>query len=345
VAPDLINAYGGEWIGRLRIAWKAMKRLYTKLLRPALAGGLMLGAFSVTAAAQTSRWSAPTLGFVYDADSKSIRTLSGVIGAASLEGGIAVSSKLDKASLSPNRQLALAESADSDHLLLVRWDGKAGSAEPLDGAPNTADLIAWSPDGSTAAVYNTASQQLWVWKSLGTEPALIQQSSASSLRALAVADDGFAVGSTDSGLYQLAAENRLVSETAYSALAFAPGSHDLAAGNSVLNQVVLLRDFSADAQSVLATASDGVAQPIAIAYSRDGLKLAVANASSKSVLLIDNATSTRQVFSCDCNPDGVFAAAGNAVFRLTNTGQDRLTLLDADSAEARLLSIPVGDRQ
>jgi hypothetical protein len=332
--------------GSFAFAWKAMKRHYPRLLRPALAGGLLLGAFSVTAAAQTTtRWSTPTLGFVFDADSKSIRTLSGVIGAASLDGGIAVSSKLDKASISPNRQIALAETADSDHLLLVRWNGKAASAEPLYGSPSSADLIAWSPDGLTAAVYNAASQQVWVWKSIGAEPKLTQQSPASDLRAIAVADDGFAVGSTDSGLFQLAAEPKQLSATPYSALAFAPGSHDLAAGDSVLNQVVLLHDSTPDAQIALATAADGIGQPIGIAYSRDGSKLAVANATAKSVLLIDTTTSSRQTFSCDCTPDGVFAAAGNAVFRLTNTGQDRLTLLDADSAEARLVTVPVGGRQ
>jgi WD40 repeat protein len=322
-----------------------MKRLYPRLLRSALAGGILQGALIVGAAAQTPRWSTPSLGFVFDADSKSIRPLSGVIGAASLEGGIAIASKLENASISPNRQIALAQTLDGDHLLLVRWDVKAGSATPLDGSPASADLIVWSPDGGSAAIYNADAQQVQLWRSLTSEPALAAQYSASAVAALAVADDGVVVAAMDSGLFQLAAEPKQISDAAYSALAFAPGTHDLAAANAVVNQVVFFPNLSSDNQVTVASAADGLGQPNGISFSRDGGKLAVTSSSSKAVLLIDNATSAKQNLSCGCSPDGVFAAQGNAVFRITNAGQDGIILLDGDSTEARLLTIPVGGRQ
>ncbi|MEO8130821.1 MAG: hypothetical protein ABI822_27230, partial [Bryobacteraceae bacterium] len=46
-------------------------------------------------AAQTVAWTPPTLGYLFDSESKSIRPLSGVPGAASLEAGLSVPSKLE----------------------------------------------------------------------------------------------------------------------------------------------------------------------------------------------------------------------------------------------------------
>src|ERR1700694_6037682 len=119
-----------------------MKKITLRLLRPPLRGRAAAVVLLLSAVAQMPRWSTPTLGFVYDTDSKSIRPISGVVGAASLDGGLAVPVKLESASVSPNRQIALARTVDSDQLQLVRWKGSSGDATPLDGSIAASGLIA-----------------------------------------------------------------------------------------------------------------------------------------------------------------------------------------------------------
>src|SRR5436190_175524 len=110
------------------------------------------------AVAQTSRWNFPILDYLFDAESKSIRMISGVPGAASLDGSLSVGVKLERASIAPSRSYALAENTESDHLLLVRFDRTNGTAIPLDAAPATADTVAFSATGSAFAVYSKQAQ-------------------------------------------------------------------------------------------------------------------------------------------------------------------------------------------
>jgi hypothetical protein len=297
----------------------------------------------IVSAAQAVNWTPPTLGYLFDSDTKSIRPLSGIPGAASVESGLAVGSKLERASISPNRKFALAEIKGSEHLRLVIWSGTVATAEPLDGAPATAEQIAFSASGSTAALWARESNRIQIWKGLPDSPSLYKEIEIAELTALAVSDDGDAVAAaTEAGLV-LAGAGRTLASGNFSGLAFVPGTHDLAAAEQSLDQVLLIGKVDSDPDTTqLASSQDGVAQPVALAFSADARKLMVANLREKSVLSIDLESHAVLVTPCDCQADGLYRAQGNSVFRLTSGLQDLIALFDGDSAEPRVVNIPAG---
>ena len=307
-------------------------------------GSLIIGlVLPIAGIAQSASWTPPTLGYLFDPAAKSIRPLSGIPGAASLEAGLAVPSKLEQASVSPNRKFALAATKEGEHLLLVTWTGNSANASELDGSPASAEQIAFSASGSTAAIWNRDTRKIQVWKGLPDQPSLYKEIEAADLTALAVSDDGDAVAAaTEAGLV-LAGDVKILAPGSFSGLAFLPGTHDLAAAEQALDQVSLIRRVDSDADTVqLADGQDGVSQPIAVAFSSDGRKLIVANLRGQSVLSIDLESRAVTATLCECEADGLYRAQGNAVFRLTNGSQDLIALFDGDSDEPRVLSIPVG---
>src|SRR5882724_10805839 len=96
---------GTGFSGSFNIVYKPMK---IGLIRTAA-----LFAMASLGTAQTVRWTTPVLGYYFDSESKSIRTIAGVPGSAALEGGLAVGSKLERAAVSPSRDYAFATVLDS----------------------------------------------------------------------------------------------------------------------------------------------------------------------------------------------------------------------------------------
>lgn len=300
--------------------------------------------FPMIGFAQAASWTPPLLGYLFDAAGKSIRPLSGIPGAASLEAALSVPSKLEHASISPNRKFALAETKDSNHVLLVTWTGTVAVLSALEGAPASAEQIAFAASGSTAAIWNHDSGKIQVWKGLPDQPSLYKEIEVTELTALGVSDDGDAVvaASTDTGLI-LAGSGKTLAAGSFAGLAFLPGTHDLAAAEQSIDQILLIRRVDSDADTVqLAGNQDGVSQPIAVAFSSDARKLVVANLRGQSVLSIDLESRAVIVTPCDCAAEGLYRAQGNAVFRLTNGSQDMIALFDGDSEAPRVLLIPAG---
>ncbi len=297
----------------------------------------------VVGVGQSAIWTPPTLGYLFDGAAKSIRPLSGIPGAASVEAGLAVPNKLERASISPNRKFALAETKDGEHLLLVTWSGNSAVVSALDGAPPSAEQIAFGASGSTAAVWNRDAGKIQVWKGLPDQPSLYKEIEASGLSALAVSDDGDAVAAANDGGLFLAGAGKALAAGNFSGLAFLPGTHDLAAAEQSLDQVLMIRKVDSDTDTVqLAGNQDGVSQPIAVAFSADARKLIVANLRGRLVLSIDLESRAVTATPCDCEAEGLYRAQGNAVFRLTNGSQDSIALFDGDSGEPRVLSVPAG---
>jgi hypothetical protein len=304
---------------------------------------LMTLCLPIAGYSQTVNWAPPTLGYLFDSSGKSIRPLSGIPGSASVDSGLAVSSKLEKASISPNRKFAVAEVKDGEHLLVVTLSGGSALSSELDGTPGSADQVAFSASGSTAAIWSLAAGKIQVWKGLPEQGTLYKEIDFAELSALAVSDDGDAVAvATGDGLVLASAGKQLASGS-FAGLAFLPNSHDLAAAEQTLDQVSLFRRVDSDLDIVqLAGNQDGVAQAVALAFSGDAKKLIVANLRGQSVLSIDLESRAMVVTPCDCQADGLYRAQGNAVFRLTNGAQDLVALFDGDSDEPRVLNIPAG---
>jgi len=294
-------------------------------------------------AAQSVSWTPPTLGYLFDSTAKSIRPLSGIPGAASLEAALAVSSKLEWASISPNRKFALASTREGERLLLLTWSGGAANAVELDGAPPSGDQAAFSAAGSVAAFWNRDARKIQVWKGLPEQPSLYKEIEATELSGLAVSDDGDVVAAAIDGGLILAGSGKMLASGSFSGLAFLGGTHDLAAADQTLDQVSLLRKVDSDTEIVsLAGGQDGVAQPVALAFSSDNRKLIVANLRGRSVLSIDMESRAVTTTPCECDAEGLYRAQGNSVFRLTNGSDDLIALFDGDSPEPRVLAIPAG---
>jgi hypothetical protein len=297
--------------------------------------------------AQPARWSTPTLGYLYDSDSKAIRVLSGIPGAASLDGGLAVPDKLEQAAISPNGKYAIAAVKDAGGLSLITWSTGAVTSAALDGTPASADLVAFSNSSAVAAILSRDAQTIQIWTGLPDQPALARQVAAVDLSALAVSDDGtLLAGANASSVFLIGGDQpKVIANGGPYALTFLKDSHDLAIADQTADQISLLTQTDGDIKTqALAGSADGVAQVAALAVSGDGAVLVAANLRGKSVLTIDLASKLSTLTQCDCQAEGLYRAQGNAVFRLTNSIDNPISVFDGDTGP-RVVIIPAGGAQ
>jgi hypothetical protein len=297
--------------------------------------------------AQSAKWSTPTLGYLYDSDSKAIRLLSGIPGAASLDGGLSVPDKLEQAAISPNGKYAIAAVKDAASLSLITWSTGAVTSAALDGAPATADLVVFSNSSAVAAILSRDAQTIQVWTGLPDQPSLARQVPAVDLSALAVSDDGTLLAGANGWSVFLIGSGQTKTLTAGGpyALTFLKDAHDLAIADQTSDQISLLTQVDGDMKTqALAGSSDGVAQVTALAMSGDGAVLVAANLRGKSVLTIDLTSKASTLTQCDCQAEGLYRAQGNAVFRLTNSLDNPISVFDGDTGP-RVVIIPAGGGQ
>jgi hypothetical protein len=126
-------------------------------IRFALAGMLGFEILTGLCSGQSSTWTLPGSGFVYDAQAGTIRPLVGFIGAA--VPGTAVLDELGWASLGPNGKAALVQRADSllwipDLLSPDRQMSVEGIISPKQAA--------WSADSSRVVVLSKGSKLVWL---------------------------------------------------------------------------------------------------------------------------------------------------------------------------------------
>ena len=289
---------------------------------------------------------APALGYYYDASAHAIRALGGVPGAAIADAAVAIPSSLKNAWVSPAGSVALADSKDSSALLLVSWGDGDASAEALAGAPGAPDLVAFSPGGDNAAVYYQNSATVWVWTNLTGDAAAGPQLDVSGLgaavAAIAISDDG-QVAVSAGGVFLLGAQGaRAIAPNAASALAFAPGNHELAVADASRDQVAVAMDVMSNAGlSSVADSSTGIAQPVAIAFSADGLRLVVGNTRTQTVELVDaGGAGALGTAACRCTPGQLVRTRGNAVFLAGTTPEGALALFNGDADTPDVSAIP-----
>jgi WD40 repeat protein len=297
--------------------------------------------------AQTAKWSTPTLGYLYDSDSKAIRVLSGIPGAASLDGGLSVPDKLEQAAISPNGKYAIAAIKDSGSLSLITWSTDAVTSATLDGTPASADLVAFSNSSAVAAILSRDAQTIQIWTGLPDQPFLARQVAAVDLSTLAVSDDGaLLAGANTSSVFLIGGDQpKLIANGGPYALTFLKDSHDLAIADQTADQISLLTEPDCDVKTqALAGSADGVAQVAALAVSGDGAVLVAANLRGKSVLTIDLTSKLSTLTQCDCQAEGLYRAQGNAVFRLTNSLDNPISVFDGDTGP-RVVIIPAGGAQ
>ncbi|HEY6389960.1 MAG TPA: hypothetical protein VIX89_01710 [Bryobacteraceae bacterium] len=305
----------------------------------ALAGGLGMG---------QSRVSAPVAGLVFDGSLQTLRPINGIVGTARLGTPLDLGFQAGLAVVSPRQDYTLATDAASGEMRLLRFRPDGISAAGISGAMNSPDRFVLSPAGRSAALYSASSARIQVIRGLlqAPGPAVEMAGWPGSLTALAVNDDGsFGLAAFFDGsagmLVRFSERGAMPVWTGgrVPAIVFLPNGRDAVAADATANVVFLIRNVADAPETVpLAGASDGIDGPVAVAASRDGLRVFAASAGSHSVVVIDLAGGQRTRLDCDCMPAGLTPLAAD-VFQLTGIPGDTLWLLDATPAGSRLVFV------
>jgi hypothetical protein len=266
---------------------------------------------------------------MFDSATTLIRPILGMPGAATLGVPLSTGFAVGQAVVAPGGDFALLVAKDNFHLAVVRASGGVvqNLAPVMGGAP---DLIAFSPRGSSAALYYHASGRLLVLAglrnqtpravlaniaSLASAPSLVAVSEDGASLLLSVAEGGAA------GLYYLPGYQPLAPRTA--------NPRDLASAASAM----------AGEPPPGTSASGGFAQRVGSFQSVSGLRFAgtssdalVADGRASAVYLIQDASGSAQIAMLGSAQDGlskpvaVEALDAGGVL-VANAGTGRLTIL------------------
>jgi hypothetical protein len=281
------------------------------------------------------RMSLPSLGYVFDDNSKAIRLISGVPGAASLDSAVPAGTALDSAFVNSRARLAIANLKDGG-VALVRWTG-APQAIAINSALGNVTQVAFSRSGDRAAISDGTTVE--VWSGLSGDPAEgATINPDGGVTALAVNDNGALVVGTGSGTVMLAGDDArvLASGGSWIALAFLPNGSDLAAVDATAQSLTLIQDIqNTAAASVVVSVSQ---TPGALALSADGTQAALGLADNVTVVNLASGATTS--IACGCQAARIDLLQGNLVARIIDAQTGSELLLDADSAQPRIASLP-----
>ena len=289
---------------------------------------------------QVGKLARPSMGFVFDPSTHSLRRIEGIPGAALVGSPVEFGFAVSAAYVAPRLDSAFVVAADGGrHLFRLSADA------PRELAVDSihADLPAfYSPSGTAAALYSRGS--VLVIKGLPDAPVV-----AATIRlrpnprpqrplpfTLAVSDDGQYLLYGAGGLIELfgvAGDRRQVANGPREVTAaFAPGGHDAAVVQ--LDKLTLFQDIAGAATE---RSFPGIEMPSGVAFSPDGQRLFVASMGLQSVTTIQVSTGDRSELPCDCAPY-VLVPMGS-VLLLNELGSEPLWLLDTAS-ERGLFFVP-----
>ena len=156
--------------------------------------GFLIVLCSLSVAGQAgSPLGGPTLGFITDENGATIWPLLGVLGAAVPGQPLELSHAIVNATFSPQNNFALAIAAANTQPVLIRLDVSNPQIYSLPGARFNPGLIAISPAGGSAALYDRGSMVLQLLSGLPDSPRIAYEFDMSPLggevRGVAVSDD------------------------------------------------------------------------------------------------------------------------------------------------------------
>ena len=284
---------------------------------------------------QPGKLARPSMGFVFDQSTHTLRRIDGIPGAALVGSPVEFGFALSSAVVAPRLDSVFVLGANgAAHLFGLMADAPRELAV---GALGTPTRVVYSPSGTAAALLSHDSVQLI--NGLPSAPVVaatirLRDPSRSKVPRLfpdtvAVSDDGayllYGTGGSIE-LVGLAGDRRSVVSGVSGALAaFAPVGHDTAA---IVHdrQLILSRNIGgAPAERFF----DGIAAPTGLAFSPAGQKLFVASAANRAVTTIQVATGDRSALPCDCAPSTLTPMG--SLFRLNELGTEPLWLLDTAS--------------
>ncbi len=289
-----------------------------------LAAILSLGAagcIELRAADSALRISSPVLGYAFDDSTHSIRTISGVPGAATWGPLIDVSDTLLGAWVHSQARVALGL-GKTGNLIAVSWKQNAHSAT-LPTSLGAIQQAAFSRSGAYAALADGSAIE--VWEHLDTQPSLVWRAAASAVSVAVDNTGAVAAGLSDGSLVRLNGGDPRVIASGGDWRAVAFNGSQLIAADAAHTQLVTVDDNGGStpigtlsgAASALAVSADGTQ----IAALEEGL-VEIFQGSSVASASLGNGTGFDLL-------DGNLAVyvRGSARVLDTDTGVPRLTQL------------------
>ena len=286
----------------------------------------------------------PQLGAVLDEQSKQLRVIEGVPGAANLGAGSAIGA-VEQAWISPQSKRALVRlGGETPGLAIVDWQEqfRIFRSDALSGG---ADFAAISPSAKTFT--RSIGGKIEAWQiGFGSLNLLWTADAPDGIAALAISDDGELVAVVAPGSVQVlqsAGRNSTVaSMTAFGAMSFAHNSHAFLLGEETGGKALFFEDALGPAPSEILWEVASPESLIGISFSGDNRRIALALATETSgrVRLADILGQNMLVFDTESRPNGLFRAQGNAVFQLSSSSKGTIFLLDGDSPDPRLVTVP-----
>ena len=308
---------------------------------------------TATAPADKSAGSAsePLLGHIFDPQSKRLQTISGIPGAAVTGKAGDLGWIPSAVHISPRHDHAFLVGPESGRMLLAELAGAQISVRPgSEFAP--ADRIAFSPAGSSAALYYRESRLVRVVSGFPANPQEKRVVDLTSLppliTALALSDDGevlLAATASEQGGVLLAHSRRrgvvhVASVGRVMGIGFVPDSRDALIADYARDELVLIRDVTGRATPLtLADRQDGLSRPIAVGVTSDGRRAFTASKGSNTVLTVDLGGGLPSLTPCRCRIAGLQPLLGNGVFLLTAASDSPLYIFDGSRSEPRTLFV------
>ena len=282
------------------------------------------------------------MGLIWNPGDSTLRALVGVPGSAQLGPALFPANAYVAAAFAPLTQTALLIDPKGN-LQIMTEPALLPSTVAQNISPKS--VIAFAPRGGYAAVFAPGSTSVLIMSGLPQAPALSTVSAAGAVQGAAVSDAGTLMLATrGSSAVTVTSINTggnrssLVSLGGYGGMTFIAGSEDSLIADSAANMLVR---YHSGVASVLATHTNGLNQPFAVAASQDGHWAVTADQTDGSILRIDLTGVTPAVQStCACSPTQLSELNGNAVFELAAPAATPGWMIEADGATSRVLFIP-----
>lgn len=302
--------------------------------------------------AQPASLNGPVAGFVFSSVSKTVRPLLGIPGATHIEQPIL--SRVDSASIAPGGNWAFI--TRRGHSTFVKGLSALAPAEfAIDGLIDAIDRVAWSRDGSFAALYSSSGNQLQRVQFSGSQPSVdtpVNLSAWGQVTTLAIDPAGqqIAVGFPASGLYLFTtgqSPTLLTSMTQPVAAAFDGTGQFLYAIDLDAQQIVQFQSTSGVLKFVSLAQPDGTSlKPAGLAVSGDGRYLLLADSATQSVFVYEISTrSVANTIPLSFVPSSFETlSAGPVVLLNGNDPAEWLLVLDA-SQVPKVYFVPAGGKE
>jgi hypothetical protein len=273
------------------------------------------------------------MGYIFDRNAHSLRPIHGIPGAAMFGDPVDSGFAIDQAATSSQLDYALAI-ADG-RVRLIRFNPEISVSDlPV---PGRATALYLSPQGTAAAVISDG----WlgfVTGLNGSSPQIAGLAFDSRPINAAVSDDGaYLFAALPGGSATLFGSDGTRTPVPFPApilrVAFRPGGTDALAA-SVDNRVWLdQQTVSAAVLTLIASADDGIADPVGMSFLPGGNRAVIANSGTGIIQSVDILSGARSSASCTCNPAQLEPMATPGVFRLTAAVEEPQYMFDGTSGQ------------